>query len=69
MSTTVLHTLLERLRPELDPDQHAQLSFLAGEDVVLGVVELLSLVDRGLVALATSDVRALRRLLENSATA
>jgi hypothetical protein len=69
MSPTVLHTLLERLRPELDPDQHAQLSFLARDDVVLGIVELLGLVDRGLVELATSDVRALRQLLENSTTA
>jgi hypothetical protein len=69
MSPTVLHTLLERLRPELDPDQHAQLSFLARDDVVLGIVELLDLVDRGLVELATSDVRALRQLLENSTTA
>ena len=47
MSPTFLHTLLERLRAELDPTQHAQLSFLAGEDVVLGVVELLWMVDPG----------------------
>jgi hypothetical protein len=65
MSPTVLHRLLDLLRPQLEPTQHAQLSFLARDDVVLGVVELLDLVDRGLVELAHSDVRALRQLLEN----
>lgn len=68
MSPSVLHTVLETLRPELDPAQHAQLTYLARDDVALGVLELLNLVDRGHVELAVADVRALRRLLENSAS-
>jgi hypothetical protein len=66
MTTSALHLVLERLRPELEPTQHAQLTYLAGDDEALGILELLSLVDRGLVELAVAEVRALRRLLENS---